>query len=39
MRLSQSWAEASLSTFLRYYILVRAVVQKYHELFFLNKFF
>ena len=30
----QGWAEASLSTLLWLYILVRAVVQKYHEMIF-----
>ena len=39
MRWGQSWAETSLSTFLWHYILVCAVVQKYHEMFFLKKFF
>ena len=34
----QDWAEASLSTFSWLYILVRAAVQKYHELFFLSNF-
>ena len=40
MRWGQGWAEASLSTFLRlYYILFCAVVQKYHEMFFLKMLF
>ena len=38
IRWGQSWAETSLSTFSWHYILVCAVVQKYHEMFFF-KFF
>ena len=39
MHWGQGWAEASLSTFSWLYILVCAVVHKYHEMFSLKKFF
>ena len=38
MRMVQGWAEASLSAFLRLYILVCAVVQKYHHMIFIYNY-